>query len=542
MYIKWDLKGDRMRELRKNLVRKLGRSKLSKSKSFVFTTFIGLYLLITGETVPEKTQKGENAGIVKTESGCVTGLNENGIRAYLGIPYAEPPTGELRWKPPQAVKPWGEILKADKFGPSCPQAVAPGFGPEWTPANMDEDCLYLNVWTPAKEQEEKLPVMVFIYGGAYVRGSSALPLYNGTALAKKGVVVVTFNYRVGVLGYMAHPQLSEESPYNVSGNYGLLDQEAALKWVKNNIAAFGGDPDRITIFGESAGGASIISQLAIQQSKGLYNQVIVESGAIWQEGSMLPAYKTKAEAEEYGLKFAESLGCSGPDAIKEMRKKSALDLTNKTPYIWNSTFWGFHNTGFKPTIDGWLIKEAPEKIFREGRQNKVPLIIGSNTDEGTTIATEVNMTVPEYEKFIKESFGKNSGEILARYPVNTKEDVQHQMERIVTDVDFASTAKFVAGSMAEQNENTYLYRFSYVLPGQPYGAYHTSELYFIFRPDYWHPDSNSIKVSDYMMDLWVRFARTGNPNGGMNVTWPRYSSEKDEYLDIGLEPVVKSGY
>lgn len=197
---------------------------------------------------------------------------------------------------------------------------------------MNEDYLYLIVWTPAKNDEEKLPVMVFIYGGAYVRGSSALPLYNGTALAKKGVVVVTFNYRVGVLGYMAHPKLSDESPHNVSGNYGLLDQQAALKWVQKNIAAFGGDPDRVTIFGESAGGASIISQLVIPQSKGLYKQAIIESGAIWKEGPMLPAYKTKAEAEDYGLKFAESLGCSGPDAIKQMRNKSAFGLANETPY------------------------------------------------------------------------------------------------------------------------------------------------------------------------------------------------------------------
>jgi para-nitrobenzyl esterase len=481
-------------------------------------------------------------GVVKTEGGYISGIDENGILVYLGIPYAAPPTGDLRWKPPEPAKPWKGVLRAENFSPSCPQAVASDFGPEWTPGKMDEDCLYLNVWTPANNSDDKLPVMVFIYGGAYVRGSSALPLYNGTELAKKGVVVVTFNYRVGVLGYMAHPQLSEESPYNVSGNYGLLDQEAALKWVQENIAAFGGDPDQVTIFGESAGGASIISQLAIPQSRGLYKQAIVESGAIWKEGPMLPAYKTKAEAEDYGLKFAESLGCSGPDAIKQMRSKSAFELANETPYIWNSTFWGFHYIGFKPTIDGWLIKEAPEKIFRQGKQNPVPLIIGSNADEGTTIATNVNISVAEYEKFIRDNFGENASLVLARYPASSEEEVQHQMERLVTDFDFASTAKFVARSMSEVNENTYLYKFTYALPGQPYGAYHTSDLYFVFRPDYWKPDPESSNVSDYVMDLWIRFARTGDPNGGINVTWPRYDPEKDQYLEIGTRPAVKNGY
>lgn len=511
------------------------------SKSHVCVVVIGLCFM-AGDVLAKDIHNEPGAGIVKTEGGYISGMSESGIRAYLGIPYAAPPTGDLRWRPPEAIKPWEGIRKTDKFGPSCPQAVAPAFGSEWTPGNMSEDCLNLNVWTPAVDSNEKLPVMVFIYGGAYVRGSSSLPLYNGTALAKKGVVVVTFNYRVGVLGYMAHPQLSKESPHNTSGNYALLDQEAALKWVKNNIAAFGGDPAQVTIFGESAGAANIISQLATPQSRGLYSQAIIESGGIWNKGPMLSAYNTKVEAEEYGLKFAESLGHSGSDAIQQMRNKSAFDLANETPYIWDSTFWGFHNIGFKPTIDGWLIKEAPEEIFRQGRQNPVPLIIGSNADEGTLLAANTNMTVPQYKQFIRNTFGEKATQILTKYPASTKEEVQHQMERITTDIDFASAAKFVAGSMSDLNQSTYLYKFTYVLPGQPNGAYHTSELYFVFRPSYWKPNPTSGKVSDYMMDLWVRFAKTGNPNGGINVTWPKYNIEKDQYLDIGITPMVKTGY
>lgn len=498
--------------------------------------------LMIGGIVAEGIQEGQECGIVKTDSGYISGINENGICAYLGIPYAAPPTGDLRWRPPAEVKSWEGIRKADKFGPSCPQAVASDFGPEWLPGNMSEDCLSLNVWTPATNSSEKLPVMVFIYGGAYMRGSSALPLYNGTVLAKKGVVVVTINYRVGVLGYMAHPELSKESPNNTSGNYALLDQEAALRWVQKNIAAFGGDPSRVTIFGESAGAANIISQLAIPQSRGLYSQAIVESGGVWTNGPSVIGYRTKAEAEEYGMKFAESLGYSGPDAIQQMRGRSAFDLVNETPYVWDSTFLGFHNVAFKPTIDGWLIPEAPQEIFRQGRQNPVPIIIGSNADEGTLLAANTNMTVADYEQFLRDSFGESAIYMLAKYPARTKEEVQHQMERITTDFDFALASKFIAGSMAGLNQSTYLYKFTYVLPGQPNGAYHTSELYFVFRPSYWNPDPTSSRVSDYMMDLWVRFAKTENPNGGINVTWPEYSTEKDQYLDIGEIPVVKTGY
>lgn len=514
---------------------------MKKRSLLVCTVLVGLCFWI-GYVMAEDMQKERESDIVKTNAGYISGTNVSGIWAYLGIPYAAPPTGDLRWRPPQPAKPWEGTYKADKFGPSCPQAVSKDFGPEWYPGNMSEDCLYLNVWTPATNSTEKLPVMAFIYGGAYMRGSSALPLYNGTALAKKGVVVVTFNYRVGVLGYMAHPQLSKESPHNSSGNYALLDQQAALRWVQSNIAAFGGDPSRVTIFGESAGAANIVSQLAIPQSRGLYNQAIVESGGVWTNGPAIIGYRTKEEAEEYGMKFAESLGHSGPDAIQQMRKVSAFDLVNETPYVWDSTFRGFHDVAFKTTIDGWLIPEAPQEIFRQGRQNPVPLIIGSNADEGTLLAANANMTVDDYEQFLHDSFKESAIYVLAKYPARTKEEVQHQMERIATDFDFALASKFIAGSMSGLNQSTYLYKFTYVLPGQPNGAYHTSELYFIFRPSYWKADPTSIVVSDYMMNMWIRFAKTGNPNGGINVTWPEYSSEKDQYLDIGVNPVVKSGY
>jgi para-nitrobenzyl esterase len=487
------------------------------------------------------TQKEPAPGVVKTDAGYISGMNEDGLMVYRGIPYAAPPTGDLRWKPPAPVQPWEGIKETKVFSPACPQPTTADPSSGDTPANMSEDCLYLNVWTPANGADDKLPVMVFIHGGAFAQGSGSLPLYNGTALAKRGVVVVTTNYRLGALGFLAHPQLADESSYNISGNYGLLDQLAAMQWVQRNIGAFGGDPSRVTVFGESAGATSILIHLVSPASTGLYRQAIVESGPLWTNGTTMNIISPRAEAEQFGEEFAQSLGYSGPDAIRQMRHVSAQDLVNATPWP-PSAFWILHTLRFKPTIDGWLVPESPDTLFHLHRQNPVPLIIGTNSNEGTTLATNANMTVPEYETFIRARFGNDAGTVLARYPANSTEDVQLRMEQIMTDYDFSRAAKFVAGSMADLNRSTYLYRFSYVMPGQPFGAFHGSELFFVFRPPTMKPDPVSTGVSDTMMDLWVWFAKTGNPNGGMNVSWPQYTQDKDQYLDIGSVPCVKSRY
>ena len=494
------------------------------------------FILLTG-----CTSTATNYGVVRTESGLVSGTYGDGIRAYLGIPYAAPPTGDLRWKPTVPVQPWQGTRQTTAFGPACPQVVPADRSAESQPGNMSEDCLYLNVWTPARNPDEKLPVMVFIHGGSFLQGAGSIPLYNGTNLAKKGVVLVNLNYRLGPLGFLAHPALANESPQNSSGNYGLQDQVAAIKWVKNNIAGFGGDPDRITIFGESAGGTSTLVHLAGNETRGLYRQAIVESGPLWTNGSELNIISSKAEAEQYGVEYAKSLGYEGPDAIKNMRSVDAWTLVNATPDP-ASAFWKVHMLRFKPTIDGWLIPEDPERVFFEGRQNPVPLIIGTNTDEGSTLAANTVMNVTQYNKYIRDHFGEYAPEALQKYPATTTEEVQQQMERIMTDVDFSAAAEFVAGSQSKLNPNTYLYRFSYVmLPDSPLGAFHGEELFFVLRPSSIVPDPAGARVSDMMMDTWVRFAKNGDPAGG-NVTWPHYTREKGKYLDIGINPFVKSGY
>ncbi|MDO9323639.1 MAG: carboxylesterase family protein, partial [Methanoregula sp.] len=343
-------------------------------------------------------------------------------------------------------------------------------------------------------------------------------LYNGSALAQKGVVVVTTNYRDGALGFLAHPQLDTESQNNVSGNYGLLDQVAAMQWVQRNIGQFGGDPSRVTIFGQSAGGESILIHMVSPQSRGLYQQAIVESGTFWTNGAEINALNSKADAEHLGERFAQDLGYTGPDAIAQMRKLSSSAIANATPWP-ASPFQMVNSRHFEPTIDGWLIPDSPDTLFRLHRQNSIPLIIGNNADDGTTLAADANMTVPEYQTFIQKRFGKEAGAVLLKYPANSTAEVQIQLEKIMTDYDFTDAVKFVAGSMADMNQSAYRYQYSYILPGQPYGAFHGSETILLFKVPI-QPDPVNDAVSDNLIDLWTRFAKTGDPNGGMNVTWP----------------------
>ncbi len=493
------------------------------------------FLLLAGCTQNGSDASGAKTDtvVVKTDAGSVSGMQQGNLRVFTGIPFAAPPTGDLRWRPPAPVQPWEGVKETTVYSPACPQPTLAD-----PTLNMSEDCLYLNVWTPAKSADEKLPVMIFFYGGAFGKIAGSMPLYNGTALAEKGVVVVTTNYRVGALGFLAHPELDAESPYNVSGNYGLLDQIAAMQWVQKNIGEFGGDPSRVTIFGQSAGGESILIHLVSPQTKGLYQQAIVESGTFWTNGAEIDALNSKADAEQLGETFAESLGYSGPDTIAQMRKLPYHELTNATPWP-AAPFQMVNMRHFEPTIDGWLIPDSPDTLFRNHRINSVPLIIGSNADDGTTLAAGANMMVPVYQTFIRNRF-EDADAVLAKYPANSTAEVQTRLEQIMTDYDFTDAVKFVAGSNSDINQNTWRYQYTYVLPGQPYGAFHGSETILLFGVPI-PPDPANDRVADNLIDLWTRFAKTGDPNGGMNVTWPRYTRKSGQYLDIGAIPIVKNG-
>ncbi|MFA5267711.1 MAG: carboxylesterase family protein [Methanoregula sp.] len=479
------------------------------------------------------TQEGPEPGVVKTDAGSVSGMQQGNLRVFTGIPFAAPPTGDLRWRPPAPVQPWEGVKETKVFSPACPQPLAAD-----PTLNMSEDCLYLNVWTPATSADEKLPVMVFIYGGAFGKIAGSMPLYNGTALAEKGVVVVTTNYRVGALGFLAHPELDSESSNNVSGNYGLLDQIAAMQWVRKNIGEFGGDPSRVTIFGQSAGGESILIHLVSPQSKGLFMQAIVESGTFWTNGAEIDALNSRADAEQLGQTYAQGLGYSGPGTIAQMRKLPYQELTNATPWP-AAPFQMVNMRHFEPTIDGWLIPGSPDELFRLHRQNPVPLIIGSNADDGRTLAAGANMTVPEYQAFIRARFGNDADAVLVKYPARTTADVQLRLEQIMTDYDFTNAVKFVAGSNSDLNQSTYRYQYTYVLPGANLGAFHGSETILLFRVPL-PPDQANEMVSDNLVDLWTRFAKTGNPNGGMNATWPAYTRDAGQYLDINETMTVKA--
>ncbi len=506
-------------------------------KLYSFILVICLVLIGFSFLVESAQNEAGNSLVVKTDAGKITGIQENGLRVYLGIPFAAPPTGELRWRPPALVKSWNGVKETTAFSASCPQPPAASGG---VPINTSEDCLYLNVWTPANITSEKLPVMVFFYGGAFGKIAGTMPTYNGTTLAQKGVIVVTTNYRVGALGFLAHPELDKESANNVSGNYGLLDQLASLQWVKSNIGAFGGDPSQVTIFGQSAGGQSILTHLVSPLSKGLFSKAIVESGTFWTKWAEIDAFYSKADAEKLGEGFARNLGYFSPHAISQMRKLSYQEIANSTPWP-ASPFQMVNTPHFEPTIDGWEVPDSPDTLFRLHREIPVPLMIGHNADDGTTLAADANMTVPEYITFIRNRFGPDADSVLKKYPANSSEEVQLRLEQIMTDYDFNDAAKFVAESMSDLEPNTYLYRYTYSLPGQPFGAFHGSELFLLFKvPIKLDPVSN--KVSLNMVDLWTRFAKTGNLNRGLNVTWPKYTRAGDRYLEIGNISVVKSGY
>lgn len=474
--------------------------------------------------------------VVQVESGKLKGFESEGIWKFLGIPYAAPPVGEFRWKETQPVEPWEGERECDHFGPSCPQPKIVIF----KVGETSEDCLYLNVWTPASSPDEKLPVMVWFHGGSFFAGSGSQSMYDGMNLAGKGVVLVTVNFRLGMLGYMCHPQLSEESELGVSGNYGMLDQIAALKWVNENIENFGGDPGSVTVFGESSGAISILNLMVSPESEGLFQRAVCQSGSFYDA---YPMHKgnTLKEAEammEYYIIPRLGLG-EGGDDLEALRAVPAEQLIKAV------------TASFHPVVDGWLIPDIPSILFAMGRQMKVPLLLGSNTDEGSMFVGQAGQVSGDpkvqYESYIKKVFKQNAGLALETFPLENG-DVKDAMNRIFTRMGFAASATHAASCQSKYLEQAYMYEFTrrpdYALL-EMLGTFHGLEIPYVFgnfTDMFSGIDSNQIdrSLSDTMISYWINFARIGDPNEEGLPQWPAYTTEDRRYQNLDSEITAKA--
>jgi para-nitrobenzyl esterase len=455
---------------------------------------------------------------VKTDTGLISGIpgNNPDIRVFKGIPFAAPPVANLRWHAPTPVAKWDGVRKGDEFGPICMQA--PGRGA--TQPKMSEDCLYLNVWTGAKSPTEKRPVIVWIHPGGYTSGSGSSPATDGEAFAKKGVVVVTINYRLGPLGFFAHPELTKESDRNASGNYALMDQTAALEWVQKNIAAFGGDPKRVTVDGDSAGAASIGNLLGSPRTKGLYQRAIAESGA-WI-GLSVGHTMTLPEAEQAGLKAG---------TLADLRAKPAADVLKG-------------GRGGGPIIDGYFLPEDVGKVFAAGKQNDVPVLIGSNKDEGTFFLQPT--TAEKYKDQIHKRYGDQAEAYLKIYPGNTDEEASASQLAAFRDELGWVMHNWAALQTKTGKSKAYLYYFTHEPPemtstsprgGRGSGATHGAEAAYVFQnllpPRPW-TDADR-QLADTISSYWVNFASTGDPNGKGLPKWPSFKNDQRQLLGDKVE-------
>jgi para-nitrobenzyl esterase len=459
---------------------------------------------------------------VKTETGLVSGSKSGEIAVFKGIPFAAPPTGDLRWKAPQPVKNWTGVLKCDKFGPS-PMQNNPVPFMMWTeefitpPENLSEDCLYLNVWTPAKSAKDKLPVFVWIYGGGFSSGSAACAVYDGEEMAKKGIIFVSFNYRVGVIGFMVHPELSGESVNKVSGNYGLLDQIAALTWIKKNIESFGGDPQKVTIAGQSAGSMSVCAMVASPLAKGLFRGAIAESGGILN--NRLNNFK---DAEKSGLAFMQKMNAAN---IAELRKKPAAELFAA-------------GANFGPVSDGYVLPENVFKAFNNGQFNDVAMMAGWVSGDGSLFGGST-MNPEKYKEQALKNYGDKADDFLKLFPGGTNEEVASS-QKAVNLMGFAGLPAYMWAGLSKSN--AWLYEFTHVpvdKPGFPnYGAFHTSEVPFALHTLHlWKRPWRDVDyaVEKTMNSYWVNFTKNGDPNGKDVPAWTKFNKSSYGIMVIGDE-------
>ncbi len=483
------------------------------------------------------------AAPVRVDGGLVQGETVDGIAVYKGIPFAAPPVGELRWRPPQPVVPWEGIKTATGYGPACAQAPVRGRAP---PAAMSEDCLYLNVWVPPHAPGAKLPVMVWIYGGAFEIGWTSNPVYDGLDLARKGVIVVSVAYRVGPLGFLATPELSAESPHHVSGDYGLLDQIAGLEWVQRNIAGFGGDPMQVTIFGESAGGMSVNMLGASPLAKGLFARAISESGGATipprraEEGGLVVV--SLAHAEAIGSKFLKALGAN---TLAQARALSADRIVDAPGAGFTGDDTGMIGGNFWAVAEGYALPDSVYGVYEAGRQNDTPVLIGTNSDEGAVFPHP--RTAAAFRRYVRAKFGPYAKDILTAYPADSDAQAEKSASALTGNAIIVWPSRTWAALQAKTGKSkVFVYEFTrHVAPAnarEPTGATHGSEIPYVFddlssRPglDYTQADR---QLAGLLSSYWTNFAKTGDPNAAGLPAWPDYTNASPRMLLLNTQPAV----
>jgi para-nitrobenzyl esterase len=462
------------------------------------------------------------APVINTDRGSAQGAQEGDLTVYKGLPFAAPPVGDLRWRAPQPVKAWPGIKLLDHFSPRCMQHR---MYPDNAPAEpMSEDCLYLNLWVPPHSSEKNLPVMVWIYGGGLDGGSGSTPLYAGDVLAQQGVIVVTLNYRLSVFGFLAHPELAGESATHTTGNYGLLDQLAALRWVHSNIAAFGGDPSRVTIFGQSSGSISVSALSVSPLAKGLFEYAIGESGGLFEPMNLFPNFTEKG-AEQDGLAFAARAGASSMAALRRMPAE-ALMKVQFTPAI---------------IIDGSVIDEPPVQAYRRARITPSAFMIGSNQDEGVIFLSGKKVTPSSFDKVLSNDFPSWLIKLTAPSPGNTPATAYAAAKDFEGDVRFQWDTWTWARMASRTGKPVYLYRFDHPTPctqteGCTEATRHGDEMPYVFGHDLkgsWSTEDR--RLSQTMVDCWALFAKTGTCNGSGLPEWPNYRTQS-AVMVIGDHP------
>jgi para-nitrobenzyl esterase len=520
----------------------LSKHKIKFSMTEIRFFAMVILLCICDLSAQENTEQKKYTEVIQTAYGKVRGMKEGGISVFKGIPYAAPPVGEFRWRPPQPVTPWEDVFEANAYGANCAQAPWPR-NSEGIAEDSSEDCLFLNLWVSADTKSEaKLPIMVWIHGGGFVGGSGAGPATEGIAFAENEVILMTFNYRLGRLGHFAFPALTEEHPEKMKGSYAYMDQIAALQWVQDNIAKFGGDPNNVTIFGESAGGVSVQSLLTIPSAQTLFHKAIIQSGGgrdgvltgrpIDQENAD-PHYPISAQT--IGTNFAQKHGITSTniEALEKLRALTVTEIVDGGQENYGENAIPIYSG---PIRDGKLVVRTAERAYKTNKTPNKPIIIGSNSAE-----VPAGFVNAETKEELWSLFGNMADEAKQVFDLSGTKELPELLTMINTDKVWAEPARFTANAFAKADTPAYIYLFSYVPKVMKerfaYGAPHASEIPYVFDnlDARWGIDTITPKdeqVAETMKEYWINFAKMGNPNGDGLPKWPAYSAKSSELLEI----------